>query len=274
MALFSRKEKSVIEDVKTHRLSGTAMLSYEVSNLQMTGARERQEDSFAFVNALDVTEILKNGLLAIVADGMGGLNDGKRVSETAIAGFISAFHALDRGGNIPEQLFKSVKDVNRAIVDEFHGDGGTTVVLVMIYQSSAYWISVGDSAIYLKRGGGLFKLNRDHTYENELYAKEFSSETIDKRRVENDPDKARLSEFLGNSTVDDVDYNIKPLLLQKNDTLLLCSDGISSFIDEASISAALAFPPAKACEHLKNLVSQRQHPRQDNFTGLVIRCDD
>ena len=61
------------------------LLSYQVANLQGRGTRERQEDSFAFANALDVTEILRRGLLAVVADGMGGLKDGREVSQACVA---------------------------------------------------------------------------------------------------------------------------------------------------------------------------------------------
>ena len=73
MGLFNRRKKpSPVRE---------RLLSYQVANLQGRGTRERQEDSFAFANALDVTEILRRGLLAVVADGMGGLKDGREVSQ-------------------------------------------------------------------------------------------------------------------------------------------------------------------------------------------------
>ena len=70
------------------------LLSYQVANLQQKGARPYQEDSFAFVNALDVTEIRENGLMAIVADGMGGMEAGKQVSEMAVSCMVSAFSQM------------------------------------------------------------------------------------------------------------------------------------------------------------------------------------
>lgn len=273
MPLFRRREKGVAEITKTRRPESTTMRAFEVANLQMLGARERQEDSFAFMNALDVTEIINNGMFAIVADGMGGMSNGKFVSEMAVDRFINVFHSLDRSKDIPTQLYQSVHNVNNTIANTFHGDGGTTVCLVVIYESKAYWMSIGDSAIYLKRGGVLCKLNKEHTYLNKLYAKELNKENINKLRVESDPDKARLSEFLGNDFIGEVDYNKKGLMLQKDDVLLLCTDGISSFIDEADIFKALCFPPTIACEQLTNFIYQKQHPKQDNFTGLVIRCN-
>ena len=56
------------------------LLSYNVANLQGKGSREYQEDSFGFVNALDVTEIRIKGLFAAVADGMGGMQGGREAS--------------------------------------------------------------------------------------------------------------------------------------------------------------------------------------------------
>ena len=80
------------------------LLSYQVGNMQNQGGREYQEDSFCFVNATDVTEIKTQGLLALLADGMGGLEDGKAVSETALQLLREEFLAMDRGGNLAEQL--------------------------------------------------------------------------------------------------------------------------------------------------------------------------
>jgi len=275
MFLFKKKSKlkKVTEAGKTRRIdSGGRRLSYQVGNLQKLGSRSTQEDSFAIVNALDVNEITRNGMLAIVADGMGGMKDGKLVSEAAVDGFVRAFHNLDREDDIAKQLYNSVHQVNDNLHDKFCGVGGTTVVMVMIYNAKAYWVSVGDSTIYLKRNSGLFKLNKDHTYHNELYLEELYKDEIDKEQVESNEDKARLSEFLGNSRIGEIDYNLRPLKLEKDDVIFLCSDGISSFIDEKSISASLEFPPTIACEQLNNLIIQKSNKRQDNYTGLVISC--
>lgn len=275
MFLFKKKSnfKKVIEGGKTRKIEfGNNALSYQVGNLQQIGARRTQEDSFALINALDVHEISQNGLFAIVADGMGGMKDGKLVSEAAVAGFVQAFRKINMELDIPRQLRDSVTLVNNNLYSKFNGEGGTTAVLIMIYRGAAFWVSVGDSSIYLKRKGGLFKINKDHTYLNDLYANELDNEVVDKRDVEENIDGVRLSEFLGNSSIDEIDYNIKPLLLEKDDVILLCSDGISSFLDENAISAALAYPPELACAHLHKAIEHNFHKNQDNYTAIVISC--
>lgn len=267
------KLKKVTEQYKTkHIVNRDGVLSYQVGNLQNIGARSKQEDSFALINALDVNEIIDHGLFAIVADGMGGMKDGKLVSEAAVTEFIQVFRSLDRDSDVPCQLADSVNKVNSKLYDRFDGVGGTTVAFIMIYQGMAYWVSVGDSSIYLKRNGILMKLNKDHTYQNQLFLEELYKETINKNEVINNKDGVRLSEFLGNSKVEDIDYNKKPLKLMDKDIILVCSDGISSFIDEKSISEVLKFSPDMACEQLRKLVDDKNNKYQDNFTALVISC--
>lgn len=278
MGLFKRRSgKSsarlrVTDDIKTRKSSLQRRLSYQAANMQMKGTRERQEDSFAVLNAMDVNEIIKNGLFAVLADGMGGLQDGKEASEAAVAEFIKLFRKLDRQGDIPEQLLKGVFEINHKIFRQFHGLAGTTAVAVMIYNSSLSWVSVGDSAVYLRRDGGIFQLNQEHTYRSRLYLSEIQNDTVDRNRVETDEDAARLSEFLGIDSLEEVDYNRRELRLKAGDTLLLCSDGISGTLSPREMTAILALPPSAACAELQNAVIRAARPQQDNSTGVVIAC--
>ena len=275
MFLFKKRpgSRKVIDEGRTVKLKNESdSLSYRIGNLQKVGSRSSQEDSFALVNALDVNEIAQNGFFAIVADGMGGMKDGKLVSEAAVKGLVQAFHCMDKTGNIPEQMADNVRLVNQALYRQFDGDGGTTAVCVLLYQGKAFWTSVGDSSIYLRRDGSLYRLNQAHTYQNELFLKEIYKNTIDKKAIEKNPDGVRLSEFLGNSRLDAVDYNRKPLNLRNQDVILLCSDGISSYLDEAVINSALVHPPEKACELLQSALEVQAHRNQDNYTALIISC--
>jgi protein phosphatase len=268
-----RKEKRVTGSERTGwSREAPGKLSFNVANLQMVGTRERQEDSFATVNASDVTEIARNGLFAIVADGMGGMQDGKNVSEAAVAELVRMFHGLDHDENIPDQLCDSIYSINDRLYEAFGGAGGTTAVMVMIYAEKLYWASVGDSAIFLMRNGGLTQLNKEHTYENQLYLEGIRSGAVDKEAVQSDVDKARLSGFMGMDGLEEIDYNRRPFGLRKNDVLLLCSDGISGMLSEDEILNALAFSPPEACARLNDAIVRKGNPRQDNYTGLIIAC--
>ena len=133
-------------------------LTFQVGNIQGVGGRERQEDSFALLHAADAGEIARRGLFAVVADGMGGLEDGKQISEGAVDTLLQLFQALNDEGDIPRQLKEGICAVSDGLFQRFAGRSGTTVVAVRIFQDGLHWVSVGDSAIYLMRGGGVFRI--------------------------------------------------------------------------------------------------------------------
>ena len=63
-------------------------------NIQGLGSREAQEDSFAVRNSADPEQLESRGLFAVVADGMGGMEEGRGASETAVASFTQLFQSL------------------------------------------------------------------------------------------------------------------------------------------------------------------------------------
>ena len=247
-------------------------LTFQVGNIQGVGGRERQEDSFALLHAADAGEIARRGLFAVVADGMGGLEDGKQISEGAVDTLLQLFQALNDEGDIPRQLKEGICAVSDGLFQRFAGRSGTTVVAVRIFQDSLHWVSVGDSAIYLMRGGGVFQLNQEHTYLNHLYARELEQERIDKSRAEQDEDARRLTAFVGMPQLEQVDYSLRPLPLQAGDRILLCSDGISGVLSPPELMEAMALEPDRGCSLLESMVLEKNLPEQDNYTGIIISC--
>lgn len=247
-------------------------LTFQVGNIQGVGGRERQEDSFALLHAADAGEIARRGLFAVVADGMGGLEDGKQISEGAVDTLLQLFQALNDEGDIPRQLKEGICAVSDGLFQRFAGRSGTTVVAVRIFQDSLHWVSVGDSAIYLMRGGGVFQLNQEHTYLNQLYARELEQERIDKSRAEQDEDARRLTAFVGMPQLEQVDYSLRPLPLQAGDRILLCSDGISGVLSPPELMEAMALKPDRGCSLLESMVLEKNLPEQDNYTGIIISC--
>ena len=90
------------------------------------------------------------------------------------------------------------------------GRGGSTLTAVHLRGDQLYWLSVGDSAIYLMRNGGVFQLNREHTYLNQLYSRELEEPVIDRGRAELDEDARRLTSFVGIDDLKEVDFNLRP----------------------------------------------------------------
>ncbi len=249
------------------------LISYRVANLQGVGSRERQEDSFTFVNAMDVTEMRRNGLLAIVADGMGGMRDGKVASETAIACMKKDFQAMDRSGDIAAQLRDSVLNAGARVFDSLGGGGGSTVVACIFYEEQLWFASVGDSFLYLLRDGQLLRLNREHNVLHERYLETIRSGSMDPEPARADWEKSALSQFLGMDVLDDVDYLRRPLKLHDGDRFLLCSDGVAGVLSEAALQSYMEKgTPADACAAMEKAILMENRQYQDNFTALVVQC--
>lgn len=243
-------------------------------NLQGIGSRKRQEDSFAFVNAFDVTKISEKGLFAVLADGMGGMKDGKVASETAIAILREEFLNFDYEKNLAEQLHKSVICASEAVLGTLEGDGGSTVVACLVYNNQLYFASVGDSFLYLKRDHALYRMNREHNLLHQKYLQTIRRGSIDPGPARNCKEKAALTQFLGMEDMNEVDYLHRPFPLKENDVLLLCSDGVGDVIPKEELLKCLEqAEPGEMCRQMEQQIKLANKPYQDNYTALVIQCE-
>ena len=250
----------------------TGPLAIRVANLQGIGEREEQEDSFAVLNATALAELSSQGLFALVADGMGGMEGGRQASEWAADFFVQLFRERDPKRSVPEWFYQSVHAVSDSVYRQFGGRSGTTLVAVHLLEDRLHWLSVGDSAIYLARDGGVFQLNREHTCLNQLYLQELEQPVIDKARAEQDEDARRLTSFVGIDRLAEVDLNLRPLTLKRGDALLLCSDGISEVLTPPELLEAMTLAPKEGAELLEHMVLEKGVPGQDNYTGILIAC--
>lgn len=273
MFLFGkRQKKEQIQAVQSPQ-QRKRKLTYQAANLQGIGSRDRQEDSFTIVNAFDVTEIMEKGLLFAVCDGMGGMKDGKLASETAIASLRSAFAAMDRSQDMAGQLKDSICLAAKEVEKKLEGDGGSTIVAGIVYDEKLYYASVGDSFLYLKRGAGLYRLNREHNLRNQLYLESIRSGTMNPKEGREASEAAALTQFLGMTGFDDVDGSVRPFPLKEGDVLLACSDGVGGVMDEEEIRNALSFISVQAmCGQIEQKIAAHAKTNQDNYTALIVRC--
>lgn len=273
MGMFDRlfgRARRVTEDNATVELPVARGPALRVGNVQGVGARERQEDSFAICNVSDPEAIERQGLFAVVADGMGGMDSGNEASEAAVEAMVQLFRSLLEEGDVPQQLREGVLAASDGIFQRFQGRSGTTVVAVRLLGDTLHWLSVGDSAIFLKRGECVFQLNREHTCLNDLYLRELQQEPIQRERAEQDEDARRLTAFVGIDHLDRVDQSLRPWHLEPGDVILLCSDGISGVLAVPELKEAMSLPPDEGCRLLETMVLEKNLPAQDNYTGVMV----
>lgn len=272
MAIFSRQPKPNTTKRECQTIFKPSF-GYQTALLQGIGSRERQEDSYAFVNDHDVLKIHQNGLLAIVADGMGGMADGKKASVMAVTSLLKSFDELDMSNGISLQIRDAFYLANERVFNLLNGYGGSTAVLCLFYHEKLWFASVGDSSIYMLRNQQLNRLNIRHTLCNDVMLKTIRRGSADPSEGRDNPEAHALSSFLGMEELSGIDYLLRPLALKPGDVLLLCSDGIDGTLDEDIIISCLEQEtPEYSCFAIENEIKKKAKKYQDNYTGLIIRC--
>lgn len=215
-------------------------------------------------------------ILTAVCDGMGGMEDGSKASSTAIQmlreGFVQAKNMP--GFYFPNFLYERVRQMDQ-VIHNFpsrtgHGSG-TTMVAVALEDNKMYWISAGDSRIYLLRNGQLQQMTRDHNYMLQLMQMVENGQ-ISREQAMAQKNKEALISFLGIGDIELVDRNMQPYILEMGDMVLLCSDGITKTIQDGQIREILMSPISSLEEKAKVLVqaATRKNTRSQDNTSAVI----
>lgn len=261
--------ENVIE--KKSQLNG----SFDTGVFSLLGTRKYQQD-FA---GLIVTE---NGLSAVICDGMGGLNGGEKASSEAVRLFLQDYMNMACDDSKSEFLRQEANKMDELVFQLKNSSGGplkagSTVVAVIIESFELYWMSVGDSRIYILRGDSMIQVTKDHNYKlklNEaLEAGDISPEKYEAEILSGQAEA--LISYIGMGGLKRVDINPKPFLLEDDDVILLCSDGLYKSLNEHQIMSLLK--DNKVCsrvaaKRLSAMALQQSGKGQDNTTVLVIHC--
>ena len=240
----------------------------QISKLHELGARSGQQDSFAVSPA---GLLPAKGLLAVVCDGMGGLQDGDKVSQAAVSAMLNGF--LELQGDPQRLLLGLLARANRAVNFLLGPSGqrrsGTTMVAGILKDDQFAYLSVGDSRICLYRAGRLIQLNREHVYVNDLSI-DAINELTSFREVWTNPQQGALTSFLGMGELKYIDIPAQPLQVLAGDKLILMSDGVYNALTLEEMTAALALPSGEDTEALRAAIDAKHYEHQDNYTAVVL----
>ena len=259
------------------KLTPNVAMYINTGNSQNQGARPYQEDSFGYSNIIDSNVVSNKGIFAVLADGMGGLANGKSVADYVVQTSITMFDSINPQGNISDQLKKIAYYINENVCKTYSADGGSskagaTLVLAYIFKNRIYWVTAGDSRLYCLRNGSLLQMNEDHDYKNQLY-REYIADGGSLQEIEEEPQKDSLVCFMGKNGLPYVDASLKGYKIKPNDTFVLCSDGIYNGISEDSMKELLNNADAQiASDSIVSQVVAARLPGQDNMTVMVIKC--
>jgi serine/threonine protein phosphatase PrpC len=241
-------------------------------NAQHIGARQDQQDSFGFSDPGNEAFVAHGGFLGVVADGMGGLSHGSEASHAAVRTFLSAYESKAPGESIPDALARSLIAANRAVVtlaDHFgsRNGTGTTLAAAVLHGDSLYWVSAGDSRVYLCHGNTLTRITSDHVYARHLN-EQVAQGKISRSEAEGNAERAALTSFLGD--LKEVDRSLRPFVVRPGDHIFICSDGLYRALSEAEITEAFRRDPQTACDTLVEQAVAKQRNHQDNLTIIAL----
>ncbi|OYW20266.1 MAG: hypothetical protein B7Z52_02495 [Burkholderiales bacterium 12-64-5] len=242
----------------------------DLGNAQHIGGRKDQQDSFGFSSIADPMFAAHAGVAAVLADGMGGLAHGELASRTAVHAFLLHYQLKTTAETIPQALARSLAAANDAVIALGpEGELGATLVAAVVAGAHLHWITVGDSALTLFRGGQFCLLAELHTYASELDARVRLGE-ISAAAALADPQREALSSYLGQRRLERVERSGDPLELAAGDRVLLASDGIFKTLSAAEMAEAMPGSAQETCDALLERVLLKSLPEQDNATVIVF----
>lgn len=249
-------------------------LYLEIAGDQIEGGRDYQEDAFLITYVDEPGGEPRSTALLVMADGMGGHAAGNIASQLVVNTFnrmfTSKFGSDDVSSILRAALDKSNDGLAGAVKETPGLEGmGCTMVTGAISNGKMWWVSVGDSHLYLVRDGKLSKLNEDHSYGGYLDRMEAAGTP-----VEPDPGLARnmLRSAVMGEEIPDIDCPTEPFGLKPGDRVIISSDGLDTLDDSRILEVAKSVATPKECVGaLLQAVIDAAKPRQDNTT--VLCCD-
>jgi protein phosphatase len=204
---------------------------------------------------------------------MGGCNAGEVASKQAI---LSAKSYIENNfeeapkdkDSLIQLVASSIEYANmvvyeKSIADKNYEGMGTTLAVCLIYNNRAYIGHIGDSRIYRIRKDFIRKLTQDHSYVQKLV----QDGTITSEEAEHHPKKNMLMKALGVNAFVEPDVMVKGF--QKEDILIICSDGLTNMVEVNDIYNAVKNNFEIATKELVNLANK--NGGIDNITIITIK---
>ena len=196
-------------------------------------ARQVNEDSMTVFDS-------PNGQVLAVCDGMGGQAAGDVASQLSVS--IIENILTDNAFNSPEEAIRrSIMAANQGVLNrtaqnpELEGMGSTCVMLI-IKNGRVHCGWVGDSRIYYIANDTIRQISHDQSYVQQLV----DSGQITKAEAVNHPQKNEITNCIGLQGMAEPETVAVPILPEPGSVFLLCSDGLSSMVDEAVIERVIS----------------------------------
>ncbi|MEL6375763.1 MAG: protein phosphatase 2C domain-containing protein [Pseudomonadota bacterium] len=253
---------------------------FDVASALCQGGRDYQEDAIT----TDFPFGADTGLI-VLADGMGGHAAGDVASKLVVTKVFAELkfqsaNFVRKEKEIPDFMAVAASKANSAVKahvkknPKVRGMGATLVSVIMV-ENRMFWMSIGDSPLYLLRGGKLQQLNEDHSMAPQI---DFMVQQglLDKEAAKNHPDRNCLTSVILGDRVAKSDCPSTPTEIKVGDIVVVSSDGLQ-YLEEPKIQKILhRYRRRKSAEiagHLLEAIEALADPDQDNISFAVLKLN-
>lgn len=227
--------------------------------------RPQNQDTYQIVN------LGHERALMLVCDGMGGARSGNIASSMAAEAFVSEVRRCQKLALSPERvepiLRGALELANKAVYEhaqtsEEYAGMGTTLVAAFVLKNTAVIINVGDSRAYHFSSQGVRQITRDHSLVEMMVQRG----ELQREQAKTYPGRNFITRAVGTEAAVEGDVYVQEL--KKDESLLLCSDGLSNEMADQEMLFEVAHGTKKAtcCERLLAIAKNRGAP--DNVTAV------
>ena len=207
--------------------------------------------------------------VAAVADGVSLGAAGEVASGMAVEVLLRAYREEGATGPAGQRLYRAVQQANIEIYDravavpELRGMS-TTLTAAVVDRGELTAVHVGDSRLYLLRGGEVLQLTKDHT----VAAERVRMKLLSREKARAHPERSVLTRSVGRELI--VSRDRLTRRLEQGDVLLACTDGVHGVLDDGELPGLVAGrDAAAACRAVVAAANARGTP--DNLSAAAIR---
>ena len=253
------------------------MVERDFAGRQYIGQREQQEDYYVFSDISERKAARMSKLLVGLGDGLGAHVGGNVASYFMVKEFVKAFKRSTL--TTPWRLRVSLESANEGLSVLSSRFGveklpmGSTFIGLAITPTFMHWISVGDSILYVFRGGKLTRLNADHSLVPVLQERVKRGDLTAAEAAVH-PDRHVLQSACMGLPLTMVDARMEPYPLEKGDVIITASDGLLTLPHhhmEEMLNFGRNTTAGKVADALLFAIRCADEPRQDNATVTVVK---
>lgn len=219
--------------------NSTARIGKNLYAAQDKGVREMQQDAVLIMKHPSIQDFN----MMVVADGMGGEENGEKASKTTIEEISKWFENIDETymidgdvKSLKEEMNRKIRDISIKVHDKYP-DGGTTLVCAIIKDGEAIIANVGDSRAYKIKDRKIKRITEDHSWAKVIYEKKYKEEGFKLDDMRFFKKSNLIYQNIGLKNVKPDFYYLKS---SEYDALLLCSDGVYGILGANGIKKVFA----------------------------------